>query len=214
MMFMVFAMGFLLTSYSRAETIGVSSVEWITVRSTVVASGKIVSTERVKGPYAVVYETYILEPVIVVKGGRSRFTFTIRQLSIEPIFKSGDDALVFLRPSDGSDDEFCKGKLVPANHQFPLSVALANSLGRHYFNIDGKSLKDPDEILAAAKVSKTKEDEHIKGNGSLPAKPFCREFPVMRNDISFLVIPDLMFTTSDLMPRFNTRTFCKHFENN
>ncbi len=90
MIFMVFAMGLLLAVNLRAETLGVSSVEWMTIRSTVVASGKIISRERVKGPYAVVYDTYLLEPATVVKGGRSTITFTIRQLTIEPVFKGKD----------------------------------------------------------------------------------------------------------------------------
>lgn len=190
-----------LTPAVRGEIIVASSVEWLTVASDVIANGRITSHERVKGPYAVVYDTYTLAPIELVKGSRkSPIVFILRQLKIEAAFEVGDEAIVFLSKSDGNDDAFLTGKLVPTNMQFPLSVTRSNAPEGFFISIAQKVLKNRTEILDTARSAKRAEEEYLKTKPRRTIKPHRLELPLhgeafaalYRGSVTYLIIPSFL----------------------
>src|SRR4028119_62751 len=100
------------------ESMSASSLEWLTVSSEVVATGKVLSVNKVKGPYAVVYENYVLDVTENIKGAKGKKTieFTIRAFSTHPVFRKtvniSDEVIVFLSPNREKEEPL-KDKLVP-----------------------------------------------------------------------------------------------------
>ena len=178
-----FLIGLLCIQSIRAEIMGAYSVEWLTVESKVVAVGRVISVEKVKGPVAVLYETYTFEPSFIAKGGKTktRIQFTIRTFSTEPIFGRkillNDEIVVFLSDYVENED-FLRDKLVPTTNQFPLSVTKAAEPGKYFMGMNFQVLNNADEILSVAKSTVAAEKKYLKKSRKSSIKK------------GYLVVPD------------------------
>ena len=187
------------------EVMSASSLEWLTVSSKVVAAGKVLSVNKVKGQYAVVYENYVLGVTENIKGAKGKKTieFTIRAFSTHPVFGKAmnisDEVIVFLSPNR-EKEEFLKDKLVPTSNSFPLSIINLNNPSRHIIDINFNVLSRKDEIVNTSQQAQRKLVEYKRQNPQAEIKSYSVEVPMNTKAFGelyagsscYLVVPNFM----------------------
>ena len=187
------------------EAMSASSLEWLTVSSEVVATGKILSVNKVKGQYAVVYENYVLGVTENIKGAKGKKTieFTIRAFSTHPVFGKAinisDDVIVFLSPNR-EKEEFLKDKLVATSNSFPLSIINLDNPSRHIIDINFNVLRRKDEIVGISRQAQRKLVEYKKQNPKAEIKSYSVEVPIdtkafgdlYAGSSCYLIVPNFM----------------------
>jgi hypothetical protein len=182
-----------------------SSLEWLTVSSEVVATGKVLSVNKVKGPYAVVYENYVLDVTGNIKGAKNKETieFTIRAFSTHPVFGKimniSDEVIVFLSPNKETEKPL-KDKLVPTSNSFPLSIINLNNPGRHIIDINFNVLKRKAEIVKTSRQAQRKLIEYKKQNPQAEIKSYSVDVPMgtkafgdlYAGSACYLVVPNFL----------------------
>jgi hypothetical protein len=187
-----------------AEIVGASSVEWLTVASTVVAAGTITDVKRSKGPHAVVYDSFTFEPSEVIKGEKSGpIKFIVRSLHPEQTFAVGDEVIVFLSHGvpDGRED-ILRDALVPSTDQFPRSVAKVTAPLKYFYDLDFRVLTTKAGILAVARTTARKQTEYLKNHPHSSIKRFYLHTPMGKETFEItsggflLFVPNFMAPTS------------------
>jgi hypothetical protein len=183
-----------------------SSLEWLTVSSEVVATGKVLSVNKVKGPYAVVYENYVLDVTGNIKGAKNKETieFTIRAFSTHPVFGKimniSDEVIVFLSPNKEKEEPL-KDKLVPTSNSFPLSIINLNDPGRHVIDINFNVLNQKAEIVKTCRTTERKLVDYKKQNPKAEIKSNSVEIPMHTKAFGnlyagsscYLVVPNFLW---------------------
>jgi hypothetical protein len=183
-----------------------SSLEWLTVSSEVVATGKALSVNKVKGPYAVVYENYVLDVTENIKGAKNKKTieFTIRAFSTHPVFGKtmniADEVIVFLSPNKEKEEPL-KDKLVPTSNSYPLSIINLNNPGRHIIDINFNVLKRKMEIVKTSKQAQRKLIDYKKQNPKAEIKSNSVDIPMSTKAFGdlyagsacYLVVPNFLW---------------------
>ena len=187
------------------EVMSASSLEWLTVSSEVVATGRVLSVNKVKGQYAVVYENYVLGVTENIKGAKGKKTieFTIRAFSTHPVFGKAinisDEVIVFLSPNK-EKEEFLKDKIVPTSNSFPLSIINLNNPNRYIIDINFNVLNRKAEIVKTSRQAQRKLVEYIKHNPKAEIKGNRVEVPggtkafgdLYAGSSCYLVIPNFL----------------------
>ena len=198
---------------ANAEIIGGSSIEWLTVSSKIVAVGKIISVEKLKGEGSVVYETYVFEPSEMLKGTKQKkkFTFTIRTFSTEPVFgkivDTSNEVAVFLSDYGNDGEKFLQDKLVPTNTQFPLSVINLNNPSKYAIDLNFRVLKNKDDILKVSRGAVKAHTEYLKEHSSDSIKSVSLEVPMgsqafgslYAGSVCYLIVPNFMSSEAKKM---------------
>jgi hypothetical protein len=201
---LTFAGFWLFAASCYGEITVASSLEWLTVSSEIVATGEVLSVEKVKGQYAVIYENYVIKLSENMKGvnGKKIIRFTIRTFSTEPVFGKtvniSDEVMVFL--SHTETEEFLKDKLVPTNDSFPLSIINLRNPSKYIIDMNFKVLSDKAEIIKTSKETQKKLIEYKKRHSVTNIKGFYLKVPtdseahrsLFGGSSSFLRVPNFM----------------------
>jgi hypothetical protein len=165
----------------------------------------VLSVKKVKGPYEVVYENYVLDVTENIKGAKGKKTieFTIRAFSTSPVFGKtiniSDEVIVFLSPNKEKEEPL-KDKLVPTSDSFPLSIINLNNPGRHIIDINFNVLKRKAEIVKTSRQTQRKLVEYKKQNPKAEIKSNSVDVPMSTKAFGdlyagsacFLVVPNFL----------------------
>lgn len=228
-LFLTFAVCLVFAINCYGEISGASSLEWLTVSSEVVATGKVLKVEKVKGQFAVLYENYTLEVSENIKGVKAKevIKFSIRTFSTHPVFGKtiniSDEVIVFLTTYQ-EQEAFLKGKLVPTSDSFPLSVISLNNPSRHIIDLKFEVLSEKDEIVETCRRAQSRLTEYKKQNPKAEIKGFYVEVPMdtkafqdlFAGSSCFLRVPNFLSPNSKesilelLQSRFPKRAILNH----
>jgi hypothetical protein len=168
-----------LASVGRAETNIVDSLEWTTVSSRLIVTGKVVRTEDTKGPGDVVYRDVTIEVADVLKGkfDGKRLTIRVRLLGNDRTgldWKESDRPHLFLlTQGNPGDDKNLGGQWVPRSYE---GAVVDLEKPRKVYTSDLKRADDGKAIVALVKkYAATKLPREVDAaNVGTPRRGFVR----------------------------------------
>jgi len=150
----VFLFLHLLAGRPRAESLGASSIEWLTCQSDVILIGQITNICVTKGVHSVIYEDCTVSIKERIKGEvkDSDTLFCLRTISANPTCKvfmnSKDGVLLFLSKSKGHGPErHLDNKYVPTSMSDPFSVLDLSNVPKGVYGKEMTVLADKEAIL-------------------------------------------------------------------
>lgn len=153
--FLLFTAIFLAPNPARAEINVGTSIEWLTIRSTVVAIGLIDFIKTAGQSHGDPVDEWTLTVTKVLKGNKDeKITFfVVRPREIakpEEMFDRTSEFLVFLVAARGEGIESSMfGKLMPSSDRAPLSVFDLEKPAKDLFSLSGNKVEGREEIIKA-----------------------------------------------------------------